>query len=87
MKPYVLLLKPAFQDNIWGGRRLIEEFHMDCPLDRAAEAWVLSCHKDGQSRVINRPLTGVGAVGGGGAHGAGLPRQTRKPILLLPIID
>ena len=59
MKPYVLLLKPAFQDNIWGGRRLIEEFHMDCPLDRAAEAWVLSCHKDGQSRVKNGPLRGL----------------------------
>ena len=59
MNPYVLRLKPAFKDNIWGGRRLIEEFHMDCPLERAAEAWVLSCHKDGQSVVANGPLQGL----------------------------
>lgn len=59
MKPYILQLQPAFKDNIWGGRRLIEEFHMACSLDRAAEAWVLSCHKDGQSRVANGPLEGL----------------------------
>ena len=59
MDSYVLKLRPAFKDNIWGGRRLIEEFHMDCPLERAAEAWVLSCHADGQSQVVNGPLAGA----------------------------
>ncbi len=57
--PYVLKLKPAFMDNIWGGRRLIEEFHMDCSLERAAEAWVLSCHPAGESRVANGELAGA----------------------------
>ena len=59
MKPYVLQLEPAWKDNIWGGRRLIDEFHMNCSLERAAEAWVLSCHKDGQSRVKNGSLAGL----------------------------
>ena len=59
MNSYILKLHPAFKDNIWGGRRLIEEFHMDCPLERAAEAWVLSCHADGQSQVVNGPLAGA----------------------------
>ena len=58
VKPYILKLEPAFKDYIWGGRRLIDEYKMDCNLERLSEAWVLSCHKDGPSTVKNGPLCG-----------------------------
>ena len=51
MKP--LKLKPAIKDYIWGGTRLSKEFDMVSFLDRQAEAWVLSCHPDGESVVEN----------------------------------
>lgn len=53
-----LKLKPAFKDYLWGGTRLRDDFNMDCDLSKIAEAWVLSCHADGQSTVENGPLAG-----------------------------
>ena len=47
MKTYPLLLKPPVKDYIWGGTRLKDEFGYETDKDIAAEAWVLSCHKDG----------------------------------------
>ncbi len=48
-----LKLKPAFQDYIWGGTRLRDEFGKDCEFDRVAESWELSCHPAGQTTIIN----------------------------------
>jgi len=56
---YPLKLIPAFKEIIWGGRRLIDEFKMDCPLGNCAEAWTLSCHKDGASIVSNGEYSGL----------------------------
>lgn len=47
----ILRLTPAFKDYIWGGTRLREDFGKVCSLERIAESWELSCHKDGQSTV------------------------------------
>ncbi len=55
---YPLLLKGAVKDYLWGGTRLIEEFGFETDADKAAEAWVLSCHKDGASIVKNGELAG-----------------------------
>lgn len=49
----ILKLKPACKDYIWGGRRLIEEFGVDCDKKILAEAWILSCHPDGLSKIDN----------------------------------
>ena len=49
---YPVKLMPAFKDYIWGGNRLREEFNKKCDLERVAESWELSAHKDGESRVI-----------------------------------
>ena len=57
MKKYPLKLYPAFKDYLWGGTRL-HKFYPDCTVDPAAEAWVLSCHKDGESLVSNGELKG-----------------------------
>ena len=44
-------LSPAFKDYIWGGERLKSEFNKKSDLERLAESWELSAHKDGQSEV------------------------------------
>ena len=44
-------LSPAFKDYIWGGERLKTEFNKKSDLERIAESWELSAHKDGQSIV------------------------------------
>ena len=55
---YPLLLKPNVTDYLWGGTRLKTEFGFETDKDIAAEAWVLSCHKDGSGIVINGEYSG-----------------------------
>lgn len=55
---YPLKLKPAVTDYLWGGTRLKTEFGYESDKDIAAEAWVLSCHKDGPSTVTNGEMAG-----------------------------
>jgi len=55
---YPLLLKPTVKDYLWGGTKLKNEFHLETDKDIAAEGWMLSCHKDGPSTVMNGPLKG-----------------------------
>jgi len=55
---YPLLLKAPLKDYLWGGNRLREEFGFESEKDKIAEAWMLSCHKDGQSVVVNGKLKG-----------------------------
>lgn len=55
---YPLLLKPAVKDYLWGGTRLKTEYKYETDKDIAAEAWVLSCHKDGADTVENGSLAG-----------------------------
>ena len=49
----VLKLKPACKDYLWGGQRLVEEYGIQYDGDILAEAWVLSCHRDGCSIIEN----------------------------------
>ncbi|MBQ6885262.1 MAG: class I mannose-6-phosphate isomerase [Clostridia bacterium] len=56
---YPLLLKAPLKDYLWGGRRLIEEFNFESDNEIAAEAWMLSCHKDGDSIVRNGKFAGM----------------------------
>ncbi len=44
-------LSPAFKDYLWGGQRLKHDFNKHSDLERLAESWELSAHKDGQSIV------------------------------------
>lgn len=54
----VLKLKPSCKDYLWGGRRLAEEYGIQYDRDILAEAWVLSCHPDGPSAIVNGPNAG-----------------------------
>ena len=55
---YPLLLKPTLTDYLWGGTRLKTEFGFETDKDIAAEAWALSCHKDGSGIVANGEYSG-----------------------------
>lgn len=58
MEWYPLLLTPPVKDYIWGGQRLKTEFGFETDAAIAAEAWMLSCHKDGMSVVENGDMAG-----------------------------
>ncbi len=49
MKP--ILLKSTFKDYLWGGTKLRDLFNKESDLERIAESWELSTHKDGESIV------------------------------------
>ncbi len=49
----IFKLRPACKDYLWGGHRLVEEFGIGYEGDVCAEAWVLSCHMDGESIITN----------------------------------
>ena len=55
---YPLLLKPPVKDYLWGGTKLKTDYHFETDKAVAAEAWVLSCHKDGACTVENGELAG-----------------------------
>ena len=56
---YPLLLSSPTKDYLWGGERLAAEYGMGEKGEKIAEAWLLSCHKDGESIVKNGALAGL----------------------------
>lgn len=54
-----ILLSPAFKDYLWGGTRLKEEYGKKSDLEKVAESWELSTHKDGQSVVASGEFAGL----------------------------
>lgn len=51
-------LSPACKDSIWGGQRLKTDFNIQCDTPVLAEAWMLSCHPDGPSILLDGPYAG-----------------------------
>ncbi len=88
---YPLLLKGAVKDYIWGGSRLKSEFGFETDTEKAAEAWVFSCHKDGECTVKNgefagKTLTEVVSKWGSAALGKNAEKFEYFP-LLIKLID
>lgn len=54
----ILKLIPAVKDYIWGGTRLSKEFDILSFTDKQAEAWVLSCHDDGENIISGGAFDG-----------------------------
>ncbi len=54
----ILKLKPACKDYLWGGHKLAEDFGVEYDGPVLAEAWVLSCHPDGPSVIMNGKYAG-----------------------------
>lgn len=57
MKP--LFLTPALKDYLWGGNKLKTEFSKVTELEKVAESWELSCHKDGNSHIADGEFKGL----------------------------
>ena len=55
---YILKLKPVFKDYIWGGTKLRDEYGFESNLEKLAEGWMLSCHKDGENLSENGDFEG-----------------------------
>ncbi len=55
---YILKLNPVFKDYIWGGTKLRDEYGFESNLDKLAEGWMLSCHKDGENIISNGEFAG-----------------------------
>ena len=84
---YPLLLKPTVKDYLWGGTRLKTEFGFETDKEIAAEAWVLSTHKDGEDIVTNgefkgKTLTEVLKIWGNNAIGERAAKFPYFPILI-----
>lgn len=56
---YPLLLSAPIKDFLWGGTKLLDEYGFKADCEKAAEAWVLSCHKNGESIVKNGEFSGL----------------------------
>ena len=88
---YPLLLKPVLTDYLWGGTRLKTDFSYETDNEIAAEAWVLSCHKDGPATVVNGEFSGktlpeVLSIWGAEATGEKAQKFPYFP-LLIKLID
>ncbi|MGN8647622.1 mannose-6-phosphate isomerase, class I [Gracilibacillus sp. HCP3S3_G5_1] len=53
-----IFLQPIFQERIWGGQKLHTEFHYTIPYEKTGEAWAISAHENGPSKIINGDLKG-----------------------------
>lgn len=83
----ILKLRPTIKDYIWGGTRLSKEYGMVSYTDRQAEAWVLSCHGDGECEIENgdfkgRTLSDVLSNEGKGYLGTNCKKFHNFPILI-----
>lgn len=55
----ILKLQPAIKDNMWGGTKLSREFGIFTDKDIQAEAWMLSCHPDGENIIEGGDYEGM----------------------------
>lgn len=83
----ILKLLPALKDYLWGGTKLKDEYKFETPLQKVAEGWMLSCHKDGESYVEGgnydgKPLSEVIACEGKVILGSNAQKFDFFPILI-----
>jgi mannose-6-phosphate isomerase len=84
---YPLLLKAPIKDYLWGGTKLKTDFGFETEKEIAAEAWMLSCHKDGMNIVLNgehkgKTLNEVLEIWGESALGNNAEKFSYFPILI-----
>ena len=84
---YPLLLKPPIKDYLWGGTKLKTDFGFETDKDIAAEAWMLSAHKDGMNIILNgehkgKTINEVLEIWGKSALGKNAEKFSYFPILI-----
>lgn len=52
-------LEPAFKDYLWGGNKLVSDYNKKCDMEKVAESWELSAHRDGESVVGDGAFKGL----------------------------
>ena len=57
-----LFLKPVFQERIWGGTALKDNFGYEIPSDHTGECWAISGHPNGPSIVENGAYAGKSLI-------------------------
>ena len=53
MKNDILFLSTEFKYRLWGGTRLEQIYNQKLPFDKTGEAWCISAHPNGPSKVLN----------------------------------
>lgn len=56
---FPMKLTPAYKNYLWGGQKLRENYNKHSDLEKVAESWELSCHKDGQSTIADGKYKGL----------------------------
>lgn len=87
---YPIKLEAPLKDYLWGGTILKEKYGKESNLDKVAESWELSCHKDGNSLIVNGEYEGltlpqyIEKVGNGvlGKNMSNFPDKDTFPILI-----
>lgn len=82
----ILSLYPTLKETIWGGRTLIDEYGFETDGENAAEAWLLSCHKDGPSFVLNGKYEGKTLAQVLEAEGKGILGANNSDIRDFPVL-
>ena len=84
MRPFELI--PPIKDYIWGGTKLREQYGKESTLERLAESWELSCHKDGVSIIKGGEFDGMTLPEFIGAHPEALGKNCGRfeffPVLI-----
>lgn len=83
----IFKLKPACKDYLWGGHKLVEKYNVEYDGEICAEAWSMSCHKDGESIITNgihkgQTLTAVIEKEGSTTLGRNCEKYKDFPILI-----
>lgn len=84
---YPLKLTPPIKDYLWGGTKLKTDFGFETEKEIAAEAWMLSAHKDGMNIVMNgehkgKTINEVLDIWGKDALGKNAEKFSYFPILI-----
>ena len=58
VKMKLLFVEPQFKERIWGGRKLETVLDYQIPKGLIGEAWVISGHHHGQSKILNGSYKG-----------------------------
>ena len=82
----LLKLSPSYKDYIWGGHRLVEEYHKKYEGDILAESWELSCHPDGPSYLAEGSEKGLTLTEYIQAHGRDVLGTNCKRFADFPIL-
>jgi mannose-6-phosphate isomerase len=54
-----LFLEPVFQERIWGGTALKDNFQYDIPSNQTGECWAISGHQNGPTTIKNGSYKGL----------------------------